>query len=214
MDENQSPSQCEDMEVKRSFTLLEITLISCNEVTIKCRYADISFCSGMAPPTKCPGSNAEYDPKLNPESPRYNAGTAPAVRDLSSAEQYALKWGITVLESQRPQTRTITVPEVQEQSTVKRIPTMEGWQRPVHKEKKQQLYSENREKCTQGCDDKWTYRWIKKSHAHVTNPNEILTQSWQSQFSLDNPAIHSCYRKLTIQLILPNQHGTQRSHNG
>jgi len=35
---------------------------------------------------------------------------------------------------------------------------MEGWQRQVHMEKKQQLYFENGEKCTQGSDGKRTYR--------------------------------------------------------
>ena len=64
-------------------------------------------------------------------------------------------------------------------------------------EKKQQLYSENGEKCMQGSDGKRIYRWIKKPHGHVTIPNEIPTQSRQSQFTLHTLQIHSCYWKRT-----------------
>jgi len=67
------------------------------------------------------------------------------------------------------------------------FPDWVGKQRQVHMEKKQQLYSENSEKCTQGSDGKPTYRWIKKPYAPVTNPNEILTQSWRSWLSLGDP---------------------------
>jgi len=81
-------------------------------------------------------------------------------------------------------------------------------------EKQQQLYSENGEKCTQGSGGERTYRRIWKSHAQVTNPNEIPTQSRRSQFSLDNPEIHSCYWKSTSESILANRYGTRRSCNG
>jgi hypothetical protein len=50
-----------------------------------------------------------------------NADTAEDVRDESLAEQRSLKRGMTVPDSQQPLPRTITVPEVQERSTVKRI---------------------------------------------------------------------------------------------
>jgi len=80
-------------------------------------------------------------------------------------------------------------------------------------EKKQQLYSENVEKCTQGSDGKRTYRWIKKPHAQVTNPNEIPTQSRRSRLSPDNPEIPSCYWKSTSEPSLTNRYGTRRSHN-
>jgi len=67
-DDNQSPSLYEDIEVMRSYTLLKITSISSYEVTIERRYADIRFTGGMAVTTKCPSSNAEYDPESDPES--------------------------------------------------------------------------------------------------------------------------------------------------
>jgi len=67
-DDNQSPSLYEDIEVMRSYTLLEISSISRYEITIERRHADIRFTGGMAPPTKCPSSNAEYDPESDPES--------------------------------------------------------------------------------------------------------------------------------------------------
>jgi hypothetical protein len=59
----------------------------------------------------------------DPESHGYNADTAPdeAVCEKSSAEQRSLKWGTTVPVLQQPLPQTITVPEVQERSTVKRI---------------------------------------------------------------------------------------------
>jgi len=50
-----------------------------------------------------------------------NADTAQAELDYSLAEQQSLKRGMTVPESQQPLLRTITVLEVQEQSTMKRI---------------------------------------------------------------------------------------------
>jgi len=109
-----------------------------------------------------------------------------------------------------------------------------GKQWQIHMEKKQQLYSENREKCTQRSDGKRTYRWIKEPHAAVTNPDEIPTQSRRSRLSLsdphsvsanptqsrrsqlsfNNPEIHSCYWKSTSEPSLINRYGTRRSHNG
>jgi len=89
-----------------------------------------------------------------------------------------------------------------------------GKQWQVHMEKKQQLYSENGKKCTQGSDGKCTYRWIKKPHAPVTNPNEIPTKSRRFRLSLDNPEIHSCYWKSTSEPSLINRNGTRRSRNG
>jgi len=56
--------------------------------------------------------------RINPKSHRYNADTAQAIRDLSLAEQHSLKRGMTVPESQQPLPQTITLPEVQERSTV------------------------------------------------------------------------------------------------
>jgi len=50
-----------------------------------------------------------------------NADTALAVRDQSLAEQRFLTRGMTVPESQQPLPRIITIPEMQERSTVKRI---------------------------------------------------------------------------------------------
>jgi hypothetical protein len=44
----------------------------------------------------------------------------------------------------------------------------------------------------------------------VTIPNEILTQSRRSRFSLDNPEIHSCYWKSTLESSLINRYGTRR----
>jgi hypothetical protein len=53
-DDNQSPSVYEDIEVMRSYTLLEITLISSYEVTIERRYADIRCTGGMVPASTIP----------------------------------------------------------------------------------------------------------------------------------------------------------------
>jgi len=55
-----------------------------------------------------------------PESHSYNTDTAhlEAVRDKSSAEQQSSMRRMTVLDSQRPLPRPITVPEMQEQSTM------------------------------------------------------------------------------------------------
>jgi hypothetical protein len=64
-DNSQSPSLYEDIEVMRSYTLLEITSISRYEITIGRRYADIRFTGSMAPR---PSSNAKYDPESDPES--------------------------------------------------------------------------------------------------------------------------------------------------
>jgi len=55
----------------------------------------------------------------------------------------------------------------------------ECYQWQVDREKKQQLYCENGEKCMQGSDGKNFYIWIKKPHVQVTIPDEIETQSWQ-----------------------------------
>jgi len=51
----------------------------------------------------------------------YNADTAQPVEDKPLAEQWCLKRGMTVPESQQPLPRTITVPDMQEVSTVKHI---------------------------------------------------------------------------------------------
>ena len=91
---------------------------------------------------------------------------------------------------------------------------MEGWQEQGQREKKQQLYSENGEKCKQESDGKRTYRWVKKPHGYVTTTNEISTQSRQSQLSRDHPEIGSCYWKSTSEWSLTNQYGTRRSRNG
>jgi hypothetical protein len=88
-DNNQSPSVYEDIEVMRSYTILEITtLISNYEVSMERRYACIRCTGGMAPPSTmpsttqhysehyseipnhapaCPSSYAEYDPESDPE---------------------------------------------------------------------------------------------------------------------------------------------------
>ena len=81
----------EDIEVMRSYTLLEITyfdfkLRSYNRAQI-CRHTmyrrhssteydaeDYSEISNYA--ATCPSSNAEYDPESDPESHSYNADTA------------------------------------------------------------------------------------------------------------------------------------------
>jgi hypothetical protein len=80
-------------------------------------------------------------------------------------------------ELQQFLSRTITVPEVQERSTVKRI---YQYGRLVaasaHGEEATIVLREQR-KCTQRSDGKHTYRLIKKPHAQVTIPNEIPTQS-------------------------------------
>jgi hypothetical protein len=55
-DDNQSPFLYEDIEVMRSYTLLEITSISSYEVTIERRYADIRCTGGMAPPSTIPST--------------------------------------------------------------------------------------------------------------------------------------------------------------
>jgi hypothetical protein len=68
----------------------------------------------------CESFNANTIPNQIP-SHSYNVDTAQAVRDLSLAERRSLKRGMTVPELQQPLPRTITVPEVQERSTVKCI---------------------------------------------------------------------------------------------
>jgi len=78
-DDNRSSSPYDDIEVRQSYILLEITLISNYEVTIERSYADIRCTGGMAPPTTCPSSNAEYCPESDPESHRYIANTGQAV---------------------------------------------------------------------------------------------------------------------------------------
>ena len=119
-DDNQSPSLYEDIEVMRSYTLLEITSISRYEVTIERRYADIRFTGGMAPPTKCPSSNAEYDPESDPESQlqcRYRTSRTRLIFGGATI----FKEGDDSAGIATTPPRTITVPEVQERSTVKRI---------------------------------------------------------------------------------------------
>jgi hypothetical protein len=46
----------EDIEATRSYTRLEVTLISSYEVIIECRYADIRCTGGMAPPCMIPSN--------------------------------------------------------------------------------------------------------------------------------------------------------------
>jgi len=70
----------------------------------------------------------------DPESHSYNADTAhlETVWDKLSAEQRSLKRGMTVLDSQRPLPQTITVPELQERSTMKRIHQKRRWVNKPH----------------------------------------------------------------------------------
>jgi len=55
-DGNQSPFLYEDIEVMRSYTLLEISLISSYEVIIERRCADIRCTGGMAPLSTIPST--------------------------------------------------------------------------------------------------------------------------------------------------------------
>ena len=76
----------------------------------------------MEPQTKCPSSNAEYNPDSDPEWHWYNADTTQVILDFLLAEQLSLKTGMAVPESHQPLPQAITtVQEVQEGSIVKPI---------------------------------------------------------------------------------------------
>ena len=133
----------EDIAVMRSYTILEITTLISNyeflwngdmhvydvlpavwshRVRYRALFRDAELNSYM-PELQC-RVRSRIRSRLSlgdPELHSYNTDTEQAVRDLSLAEQRSLKRGITVPDSQQPLPRTITVPEVQERSTVKRI---------------------------------------------------------------------------------------------
>jgi hypothetical protein len=132
---------CENIAVMRSYTIVEITYFD-----FKLRsYTGTQICRHMmyrrhsSPeyetdhdsehyseipnygPT-CPSRNAEYDPDSSSVIPSHTATSHHgALRDLSLAEQRSLKRGMMVPESQQRLPQRITIPEVQERSTVKRI---------------------------------------------------------------------------------------------
>ena len=91
-------------------------------------------------------------------------------------------------DSQQPLPRTITVPEVQERSTVKRI----------HQKRRLAAKSACRDVMANAPTDESRSR-MRKSQSRM-----------RSRLSLDNPEIHSCYLKSTSESSLINRYGTRR----
>ena len=106
--------------------------------------------------------------------------------------------------SQQPLLQTITVPEVQERSTVKPIYQYGRMAAASEHGEEATIVLRERRKCMQAIVGKHIYRSIRMPHAEVTNPNEIPTRVWRSQFNLENVEIHSSYRESSAESILGN----------
>ena len=189
-----NPLPCyEDIEVMRSYTILEITtLISSYEVTIKHGFAGWQCPNSMDPPSMmrsitqhylehyseipnhgptCPSSNAEYDSHSDPELQQQCRYCTSRTRLMSG--------GASIFkEGDDGAVFATTLP----------VNYRTGSAGTKHRETHWTIEkASNSEQCTQRCDGKHTYRWIKKPHAEVTIPNEIPTQSSRFQLSLWNP---------------------------